>query len=389
MPSLAIQNQVPFSVLFPHLPLFSLLPCVFGSTCFVHNLTPGKDKLSPRALKCIFLGYLRMQKGSRQYLDISEVLPVSSFGDSVTSSHSSSSITPAPPPTAPVAAPPPIAPVPPPSPVQPFAVPPLFTYHRRPRLASGPDDSRPASDFAPTVELSPLTQPIALHKGVRSKPNINPHYVGWRQAMIDEMFSLHASGTWELVPLPSDIKNAFLHDDLEEEVYMDQPLGFVAQGESSGFTKDLGRLKYFLGIEVAQSSSGIVISLRKYALDILEETGMMGCRPVDTLIDLNAKLLPGQGEPLRDPTRYRSKMELVCDNQVALHIASNLVLHERTKHIEIDCHFVREKLLSGDIITKFVKSNDQLADIFTKYLIGSRIGYICNKLGTYDLYAPA
>ena len=42
-------------------------------------------------------------------------------------------------------------------------------------------------------------------------------------------------------------------------------------------TKDLGRLKYFLGIEVAQSRSGIVISQRKYALDILEDTGMMEC----------------------------------------------------------------------------------------------------------------
>ena len=51
--------------------------------------------------------------------------------------------------------------------------------------------------------------------------------------------------------------------------------------------KDLGKLKYFLGIEIAQSSSGVILSQRKYALDILEETDMLDCKPVDTLMDHN------------------------------------------------------------------------------------------------------
>jgi len=59
-----------------------------------------------------------------------------------------------------------------------------------------------------------------------------------------------------------------------------------------------------------------------------------------------------------------------------------------TKHIEIDCHFIREKIVFGDIKTGFVKSSGQLADIFTKSLHWPRIDYICNKLGTYDLDAP-
>ncbi|RVW56411.1 Retrovirus-related Pol polyprotein from transposon RE1 [Vitis vinifera] len=424
-------------------------------------------------------------------------------------------------------------------------------------------------------------------------------------ASVRLLLSMAAMCSWPLYQL--DIKNASLHGDLAEEVYMEQPPGFVAQGESglvcrlrrslyglkqsprawfSRFssvvqefgmlrstadhsvfyhhnslgqciylvvyvddivitgsdqdgiqklkqhlfthfqTKDLGKLKYFLGIEIAQSSSGVVLSQRKYALDILEETGMLDCKPVDTPMDPNVKLVLGQGEPLGDPGRYRrlvgklnyltitrpdisfpvsvvsqflqspcdshwdavirilryikstpgqgvlyenrghtqvvgytdadwagsptdrrstsgycvfiggnliswkskkqdvvarssaeaeyramalatceliwlrhllqelrfgkdEQMKLICDNQAALHIASNPVFHERTKHIEVDCHFIREKIASGCVATSFVNSNDQLADIFTKSLRGPRIKYICNKLGAYDVYAPA
>ena len=70
-------------------------------------------------------------------------------------------------------------------------------------------------------------------------------------------------------------------------------------------TKDFGKLKYFLRIEIARSKSSVVMSQRKYALDILEETSMLECKPVDTPMDPNAKLVPGHGESLRDPGRYR------------------------------------------------------------------------------------
>ena len=70
-------------------------------------------------------------------------------------------------------------------------------------------------------------------------------------------------------------------------------------------TKDLGKLKYFLGIEIAQSSFGVVLSQRKYALEILEETSMLDCKPVDTPMDPNVKLVPRQGKFLGDPGRYR------------------------------------------------------------------------------------
>ena len=49
----------------------------------------------------------------------------------------------------------------------------------------------------------------------------------------------------------------------------------------------------------------MVLSQRKYVLDILEETGMLDCKPVDTPMDQNVKLIPGQEEPLGDLGRYR------------------------------------------------------------------------------------
>ena len=58
-------------------------------------------------------------------------------------------------------------------------------------------------------------------------------------------------------------------------------------------TKDLGKLKYFLGIEVAQSNSRMVFSQRKYTLDILTDTGMLYCKPIDTPMNSNIKLVSG------------------------------------------------------------------------------------------------
>ncbi|CAL8991610.1 unnamed protein product [Prunus brigantina] len=183
------------------------------------------------------------------------------------------------------------------------------------------------------------------------------------------LLSLAANLDWLLHQF--DVKNTFLHGDLEKEVYMDLPLGcnsapdkknqvcklrkslyglkqspralfgrFTKSMKNFGYTqsnsdhnlflkrdegkltalivyvddiivtgndakeqlklqkylfqefemKDLGDLKYFLGIEVVRSKTGIFLSQRNYVMDLLTETGMLGCKPVDTPIEMNHKL---------------------------------------------------------------------------------------------------
>jgi hypothetical protein len=70
-------------------------------------------------------------------------------------------------------------------------------------------------------------------------------------------------------------------------------------------TKDLGKLKYFLRIEVARSGNGINLSQRKYVLDLLEETGFLVARPVHIPMDPNKKLVKDEGELFGDAGRYR------------------------------------------------------------------------------------
>ena len=289
--------------------------------------------------------------------------------------------------------------------------------------------------------------------------------------------------------------------------------------------KDLGVLKYFLGLEVARNHEGFYLCQRKYALEIIGETKMLDDKPHEFPMEQNHKLALASGPLLKDPESYRrlvgrliylsvtrpdlaysvhilsqfmqeprhehweaalrvvrylkknpgqgillktdsklqlegwcdsdwascpltrrsltgwlvllgfspvswktkkqptvsrssteaeyrsmaattcelkwlkqllgdlgvshpTGMRLYCDNQSALHIAQNPVFHERTKHIEADCHFVRDAVTSGIISPSYVPTSVQLADIFTKALGKTQFEFLLRKLGIRDNNAP-
>ena len=84
------------------------------------------------------------------------------------------------------------------------------------------------------------------------------------------------------------------------------------------------------------------------------------------LTDTTSKLLWLQW-PLKDlGVSTSSATPLYCDNQSVIHIVHNDVFHERAKHIEIDCHFIRYHLVHGALKLILISSKDQLAVIFTK-----------------------
>ncbi|KAJ9542449.1 LOW QUALITY PROTEIN: hypothetical protein OSB04_028955 [Centaurea solstitialis] len=289
--------------------------------------------------------------------------------------------------------------------------------------------------------------------------------------------------------------------------------------------KDLGNLKYFLGIEVTRTSEGLVLSQRKYTLDILEDCGLQGCRPSSFPMEPNLKLDKGEAEQKADNSLYRRMVgrllylqatrpdityavkvlsqfvsdprqnhlnaahrvlrylkatvgqgillsrskgynltaycdsdwlgcpftrrsrtgyllllggapvswktkkqsvvsrssaeaeyrsmastvseilwmrwllqeldvpfegptPLFCDNQAARHIANNPVFHERTKHVEMDCYCVRERVETQEIHPLHVDSKLQIADLFTKGLAAPQLSVLLGKLGVVNLHTP-
>jgi len=86
--------------------------------------------------------------------------------------------------------------------------------------------------------------------------------------------------------------------------------------------------------------------------------------------------------------KQNETIRLYCDNMSAIAIAHNLVPHDRTKHVEIDRHFIKEKLEAGIISFSFVRSELQLADVLTKGVSSKVFNESLFKFRMCDIHAP-
>ena len=124
--------------------------------------------------------------------------------------------------------------------------------------------------------------------------------------------------------------------------------------------KDLGKLKYFLGLELARSKARIVISQRKYTLEILDNVGFLEAKPVDFPMEQNLKLTNDQGEILNDASHYRRLVGRLIyltitrlDIMYSVNILSQFMHAPRKPHWDVAFRVVR-----------YLKNNPSLSLLF-------------------------
>ena len=82
-------------------------------------------------------------------------------------------------------------------------------------------------------------------------------------------------------------------------------------------------------------------------------------------------------------------MTLLCENKVVIKISKNQVHHDRTKHVDIDRHFINEKIEEGRLQLTYVPTSYQTTNILTKALPRNNFESLKTKLGMIDIHNPA
>ncbi|KAH9678971.1 retrovirus-related pol polyprotein from transposon RE1 [Citrus sinensis] len=183
---------------------------------------------------------------------------------------------------------------------------------------------------------------------------------------IQVLLSLIANFNWSLHQL--DIKNAFLNGDLEEEVYMEVPPGIESSHTKS---KDLSNLKYFLGMEIERLKEGIAVTQQKYVLDLLMETGMLGCKPADTPVDSSKKFGTESESVPVDRGSYQRLVERLIylshtrpDIGFVVSSVSQFMNNPREEHMEAVYRILRYLKLTPGKGLMYRKNNKREIDVY-------------------------
>ncbi|GKE57584.1 retrovirus-related pol polyprotein from transposon TNT 1-94 [Tanacetum coccineum] len=162
-----------------------------------------------------------------------------------------------------------------------------------------------------------------------------------------------------------DVKTAFLNGELKEEVYVSQPEGFVDQDNPSHVYK-LKKGTINMGLWYSKDTG---MSLTAYS-----DADHAGCQDTRRSTSGSAQFL---GDKL--VLAFQEAKEHCDLNAIAL--SCNNIQHSRAKHIDVRYHFIKDQVENGIVELYFVRTEYQLADIFTKPLLRERFNFLIEKLG--------
>ncbi|XP_010242510.1 PREDICTED: uncharacterized protein LOC104586844 [Nelumbo nucifera] len=227
-----------------------------------------------------------------------------------------------------------------------------------------------------------------------------------KMVTVRTFLAVAAAQHWELHQM--DVNNVFLHGDFHEEVYMKPPSGFSTYGTGKCPRIDhwdaaLCVVRYLKGrpgqgiflrsdsdlqlCAYCDSDWDIPPSPRRLRNNILSPVPLSRLNN-RSMATASCELKWLKGLLLSLGISHPQPIRLFCDNQAALHIAANPIFHERTKHIEVDCHFIHNELQASTIAPAYVRTGEQLADIFTKALGQKQFDFFLPKLGICNPHAP-